>query len=256
MPTDRIFRFSISGLMFFLTFLFFHLLFGGDLTGVIDLAKDRNIITFIALFFSTPIIGVIISTIVLSILFIPYGYEMLYYPPKKADIVEQILKNEKVLKERIIVNNTLVWSRANLRDFYPYYQAKVKDCITSEKLNFLERRWSTYLTNINNISATVISLLITVILRYFNECNFQCVNFDFSADKMIGVSLILIYSIAAYFQLRISRRDASHFEHILLEKEIEKDKAKDLRKQKKLESKMKSNPNSSWVSILTQLFRL
>lgn len=223
---------------------------------MIDLAKDRNIITFIALFFSTPIIGVIISTLVLMVLSIPYGYKMLYYPPEKVDIVEQILKNNKDLKERIVVNNALDWSRANLRDFYPYYQAKVKDCITGEKLNFLERRWSTYLTNINNIAAIVVSLLITLLLRHLNECDFQCVNFDFSAYKIIGVLFILFYSIAACFQLSISRRDAKKFEHIILEKELEKDKAKDLRKEKKLESKLKSNTNSSWLAILTRLLKL
>jgi hypothetical protein len=256
MPTDRIFRFSISGLMFILTSLFFHLLFGGDLIEILDLVKDRNIITFIALFFSTPIVGVIISTIALTVLFIPYGYKMLYYPPTKTYIVEEILKTNNNLRNKIVVNKALVWSRANLRDFYPHYQAKVKDCITGEKLYFLERRWSTYLTNINNISAIVVSLSITVILRCYNECNFNCLDFDFSPYKVIGVSLILIYSTTACFQLWISRRDAAHFEHILLEKEIEKDKGKDLKKQKKLEAKIKATTNSSWLSILAQLFKL
>ena len=217
---------------------------------LVEWSKDRNLLALFVLFFSTPIIGVAISTITLGILFLRYGYRIFYYPPNSSKIVEYILKNDLNLKNQIVNTSSLVWTRKNLESFYPYYQAKVKDCITGEKLSFLERRWSTYWTHVNNISATLFSFAIAVALRFFNECDFCCVSFDKSAYKFIGLIFIITYCFVAYFHLTMSRKDASNFEYIVLEKVIKEEEESEKKKEAKAEKPL------TWLSLLTKILKL
>lgn len=247
MPADRIFKLSIPGLMFFISFIFFYDFLGGDVNKLLDHLDSNNLLAILLLIFSTPIIGVIFSTIIQFILRIRYGYLILYYPPLSTKIINHVLAKKTDLRDRIIINGTTKWTKRNMKEFYPYYQVLVRERIGGESSSFLERRWSVYWTHLNNIWVILITFIITATIRFFEYRS--CWTYHIVKPyHVIGILIILLYCIAGYFALKSAKIDATKFEHLLLEKAIDEDE------NKKIEEKR--NNSSSWLSILLQLLRI
>lgn len=256
MPTDRVFRFSISGMMFFICYIFFSLFFGTKPSEIFNVEfGNEKFIALIVLILSTPIIGTIISTIGLWISFKRKGYRVFYYLPENVETVRYILKDYPLLKDRVIVNNQLDWKdKNNVREFYPHYQAIVKDCIDGEKLQFLERRWSTHLTHINNNWAILFALLITLLLRLFNGGGFYNMQLDTEAYKIIGCVIIIAYCVTSKFHSKISRDDATKFEHILLDKAVEQ-RIRNEKKELTINRELTIDKTNDWTSLLIKILQ-
>jgi hypothetical protein len=177
-------------------------------------------LSLIAIFFSTPVIGLVISTLAYGFLYTIYGYDMIYYVPEDKKIVEDILSNSVLFDEdqnidsELIVNNELKWTRKLKMKFYPYYQAKVRDYIkTEQKMEFLERRWSTYWTNINSISAIVLSVFLNLVIISSDEINRT---FEWSNLKAFGLVIVCSYIFFAYRNMKRARNEAEKVERLFM----------------------------------------
>jgi len=219
MPTDRLFKFSVSGLMFLMISMFFYIFFGGSIC-VLENLFNNTVLSLIAVFFSTPVIGLIISTSTYGILYLFYGYDIIYYVPKEKEVVKRILAKSTLLvcdqniEDEILRKGELRWNRKLKERFYPYYQAKVKDYISEpEKFGFLDRRWSTYWTNINSISAIILSFLLNLIIIMADAIDRT---FEWSYLKAFGLLIICSYVFFAYRNLKRARKEAEKVETLFL----------------------------------------
>lgn len=239
MPSDRIFKFSIPGIMFFLTLVFFDYLFGGTL---FKLFEENNIVSLIALLLSSPIVGVIFSTIAVTLLQWRFGYKIWFYPPKNEEIINYTLQENLALKDRIINEEKMSWEdKKTLKKYYPYYQVKVRRHLNDQQMSFLDRRWSTYWTSINNIAATVFSFLIAGIIGLRN-CILHLSSIDVTLVHVIGLFTIVAYCYSAFVNLRNSKQDATITEHLMLEDAINAEKHKNVHIQiQKMKTKKKKN---------------
>lgn len=225
MPTDRLFRFSVPGMMFLIAYMFFNYFFEGAIWGLGKENRDL-VIASIVFIFSTPVIGLTISTIAYGFLFAIFHYEIIYYVPRDIRIIDLILSQntmldeDKNLRDEIIKNYETDWTKKLKRRFYPYYQSKVREFISENaKYEFLERRWSTFWTNINCISSIVFSFLVNISLITFDDFHRD---FTFSWYKLSGLILILVYIYFSFTSLWRARNEALKVEHILLLNELMK----------------------------------
>jgi hypothetical protein len=181
--------------MFLLASVFFYDLLGGDLIKILQWIKNWDLIPLFGLIISTPIIGVVFSTISIWLLRKICGYDIVYYPPSKSKIVRYALRNNPSLEKQIISEDKVKWAcESYKKEFYPFYQAKLRELLNKEQIDFLDRRWSSFWTHVNNISAIIFSLLIVGLLRLSDICDGNYVTLDLSIHKII-VSL-LFYLIA------------------------------------------------------------
>src|SRR5688572_17768817 len=129
MPTDRLFRFSVPGMMFLIAYMFFNYFFEGHFL-VFGKENRDLIIAGIVFVFSTPVIGLTISTIAYGCLFSIWRYEIIYYVPKDIRIIDSILSQnnlldeDKNLRDEIVKKSSVSWTRKLKERFYPYYQSK------------------------------------------------------------------------------------------------------------------------------------
>lgn len=223
MPTDRIFKFSIPGLMFLFSMIFFDHLLGGNLINRFIEADTDHLLTLISILISSPLIGIVFSTVAVGILQLKFvcGYKIWYYPPN-AEIVKYALRDVTELKDSVKKDiedeAKKKWKKdAIVKKFYPYYQAKVRQHIKDEQMNFLERRWSVYWVHVNNISMIAFSLIIALILRKSSECGFSCLDHDYATHKLIGIGVLILYVFFGIKNACNSRRDATRFEHLMID---------------------------------------
>jgi len=220
MPDDRIFKFSSCGLMFLGVSLYFFYLFGGKIpvsqgqSAGIDYRLTEGFNIFLSLFFGTPIIGIIISTITVKIIFLCRGYKHYCYVPTDPELIIGVINRHQLQGIDENIDFRLWRNRRILERFYPFYQVEVRRIIKDEQLKFLDRRWSTTNTNTNNISAIIFAFLFMLVVRwkYFEFCDLFV-----TPGYMIMIFLVLIaYSGFALFHITQSRWEASEVEHACL----------------------------------------
>jgi hypothetical protein len=202
--------------MFLITSVFFYYLFGGNLETF--KSTQETLIAALAIVFSSPIIGVIVSAIGGIILHKKYKYRIWYYIPEKPTIVEYVLGENLSLRDKIIKDGIVIWDDETRKEFYPYYQAQLRHKLNSEQIAFLDRRWSSFWTHVNNITATGFSLVISLILNFKNICG--GLDRHFSIEKIVGLVFIVGYCVAGFFIAKISRKDAGRVEHVMFENAI------------------------------------
>jgi hypothetical protein len=174
------------------------------------------------------------------------GYGVHYYIPKEIEIIKNILINQTnqnikinrtnaktILKGNQEDSNEIVWTNEKKELFFPYYQVMVRRHIKDDALGFLERRWSTFWTQTNNLFAILFSFLACAILKLFSPCT----GYDLGLYKGFGLFIILVYSLSAWHNLWKSRKEAGEFERISLENAI----GRDLKKEEKKSVKEKKS---------------
>lgn len=218
MPTDRLFKFTVPGLMFLLSVVMFDYVFGGTL-----LFTQYELLSLLGIFFSTPIIGVIVGTFLFGFLKARYGHEVHFYVPSDPELIQWILKSNKQLLKKIIVDGEidLANNEENKKDIYPYYQVKVRKCIKGEELQFLERRWSIYWTHSNNIFAIVLALIYVVSNELTNIISSSP---DLTVKKAIIIGVACVYVRLAWLEIKRTKAVANKVEHLLLEEAMKMEK--------------------------------
>jgi hypothetical protein len=220
MPADRILRFTIAGTIFEVSLFFFYFFFGGNVSLLIKDISSNNLFVIVTLLSTSPIIGIIISTILHSLIVqVLIGYRIYYKPPSDAFVVQELLRDNQPLLKNIVVDGETKWSRATVRKFFPHHQAKVKTFITGDRLYFLERRWSVFWTYSNVIFAVILSLFLTCGYRFFVSGSYTVI-LDLNYLKVTGVVVVVIFVVTAWLQLINARNDALTVEDILLSEKI------------------------------------
>lgn len=228
MPADRIWRFSSCGLMFLGGMLYFFLLLGGHLNlnqENFKISEGFNI--FLSLFITTPVIGVVISTITVKFLFLLRGYKQYCYVPKDRRLIKNVVKRfKRDLRNFDPDPDKLKGPR--LKQFYPYYQSEIRRLISEEPLQFLDRRWSTANTQTNNVSALLLAFVFMVYIRWdnFSLCDILC-----GSERYLVIIffVLLLYIFFAVWHIYQSRWEGQQFEHIYLADSYREEKKKSKR---------------------------
>lgn len=222
MPTDRLLRYTIAGSTLLMSLVFFFLLFGGDTQGIINFfGGDEYLFKIIALILTTPTLGIMVSLIGFQFLVLRQGYKTYYFVPKNKMLIKWILEEKTIttdletdLRQKLARGD--IEGREFEREFYPFYQVKVRKHIKDESLSFIERKWSVIWVHRNIIAAFVISFLL--MLPYL-AVNYQNIDADYS--KISGLIFIFIYVLVAVNHIKYSIRVATKYEHKLLMNALE-----------------------------------
>src|SRR5689334_2967036 len=112
MPTDRIFRFTISGLTFLMVFVFLYSFLHQKSLNEL-LATQDKLTSFALAFISIPVIGVMVSTIGLGFIYIAKGHRTFVYLPDVGKpngrfIIEKIIDENPNSEFAVLLNKELV----------------------------------------------------------------------------------------------------------------------------------------------------
>lgn len=219
MPTDRLFRYSMSGVVFLLSLIFFFYFFGGNLLAVANWTKNNNfIVPFVALFLSTPAIGLILSTFTFWWLFLMKRSKIHYYVPCDTVILNHVFEKFPeigISSDRRTESND--WSNKEIDKFYPYYQTQVRKLVTGPSMEYLERRWSVFWIHTNSIFSIVLAAIIMLIVQL---CLPGCLCFDPSVFKLIGIIIFVGYCLVANYLSNVAMEHGKSFEHAALKDAI------------------------------------
>lgn len=204
---DRLYRFSIPGVVFFIASWFFiYALTGNNLLCGKDLIKD-----IFPVLLSTPIIGLILTTFFHAFLHWkkcgkrpgPYWY----YLPKKLDeiLFVELNKGEKPDKKK-------EWKK-----FYWNYQAYSRENLKSETIEFLTRRWTYCFIHYNNFWALGSAWLFSLIFKLcFTNCSYvqPCL-------LIIGLIITGLYVVCGWYLASFALNDAKNVEHRAVSNSLE-----------------------------------
>jgi hypothetical protein len=220
MPTTRLLRYTLSGSTFILFGLLFFWLLGGSLP-LKDLEID--ILKIITLILSTPLLGIIVSTIVFECLVCVNCYRTYYYVPENIDIIKWILKEKSTttkveieLRKKVELKD--IEDKAFSKKFYPFYQVKVRKHVMGRSLSFLERKWAVIWIHRNIIGGIAISFIANLVFWGINFYldKYDLSNFGFDLYKIAVLIFILIYILLACSHIKYSIKVAADFEHKIL----------------------------------------
>jgi hypothetical protein len=213
----------MAGTMFFLCIIFWYLIFGGSFNSIGDLlGGDKSLLPLVGLFFSTPVLGLIISTLTFSYMYKYHRRKVHYYVPDDKKIINHIFREYPNLNKTIKSKNSDKWDIKQVDEFYPYYQTQVRRFIQGGTLEYLERRWASYWTHRNAITAIIISF-VTVFI--YNIPRFKNLEPNITIYKFCGFAFLVAYFFLSIHQAKRARKDGCNFEYIWLRKEISKIKA-------------------------------
>jgi len=195
MNAERLYRHSMPGILFLAAlFLFYLLLRQGDPTYVYNILKNENYLFFIAILITSPILGLLISTISHWLLDLVFGYT-LYLNNPSDNIKWIVLRNDDPLNA---IPKNKKFDKAQMRNFFCKYQVHVRKKINSETLRFLERRWNFFWIHYNNITAIIMSFIFCFFLECGSEIN--------GIKKGLLISILgglILYIIAASYRMSI-----------------------------------------------------
>lgn len=220
MDAERIQRWTMPGVMFIVSFISFYICFIGDITNLFGASENlsfESIFALVATILTTPVIGLIISTIIMKFMEIIIGYKIHYGFPgevHKQQILKDALALDKSGNLEMFDPNLGYWKkRVYIRKFYACYQALVRRRIQGEELKFLERRWTVFWTHLNNLSSIIIAFA-SIWLVKTNQ--FSTANSNVHQLATYLTIAIFIYSIAAIFQLIRVKLESIEIEHLFL----------------------------------------
>lgn len=248
MPTTRLLRYTLSGSAFIFFGLFFFWFLGGSLA-----LRDIERIDFVkiaTLILSTPLLGIVISTIVFESLVIAIGYRTYYYVPENIDIIKWILKEKSTttkteIRLRKKLNTNDIQNRSFSKELYPFYQIKVRKHVMGRSLSFLERKWAVIWVHRNILGAIIIAFMINVISRLC-QGNANGVILKLDIYKTIPFVIILMYMLFAYRHIKYAIKVATDFEHKILMNVYEEETAN---------NRSRNHQSNSVFDFITNLFK-
>src|SRR6266487_3473350 len=205
MDAERLYRRTIPGILFLGVLFLFYLLKGGDVKFIANLFQKESFSFLIAILITTPVLGLIISTIALGILHIIVGYRF-YLDKPVPRIYDIVLRRNDSLKDELKKNKN---SKRVYKEFYCKYQSYVRVKLNAESLNFLSRRWNFLWIHLNNITAILLGIFLSFFLEYSSIKN----NY-YKRPFIAIVVLIVIYLFFAVYQILFIRNES-----ILVERE-------------------------------------
>ena len=194
MISERLFRHTMPGILFLGSLFVFFLLNSGDPKYVWDMLEKEQYSFLIAIQITSPILGLLISTIGIGVLSIFKGYSIyLNNPPNNIKWI--VLRDDDELKRK----NEKFTSK-ELRDYFSKEQIYIRNNIKSETLRYLERRWNYFWIHLNNITAIFLSLVFFSFLDYHGEKN--TVKEGMLISIVIGIAIYVIFAIVRIWFLR------------------------------------------------------
>ncbi len=194
MISERLFRHTMPGILFLGSLFVFFLLNSGDPKYVWDMLEKEQYSFLIAILITSPILGLLISTIGIGVLSIFKGYSIyLNNPPNNIKWI--VLRDDDELKRK----NEKFTSK-ELRDYFSKEQIYIRNNIKSETLRYLERRWNYFWIHLNNITAIFLSLVFFSFLDYHGEKN--TVKEGMLISIVIGIAIYVIFAIVRIWFLR------------------------------------------------------
>lgn len=185
----------MPGIMLLLSIVLFYTIFGGNIVSpfrsVFNQSNSIDIISLlIGFLITTPIIGLVISTITHGLIFLFSGYSIFLlhtHPPK--DILTILHPEDPNIK---LPNDKFYWE----------YQAYIRANLNEQTIKYLERRWNFIWIHINNIAAIILGLFISA----FIPINCQQRN-EYSVIALGVYFFLLLYCIMAFRQIISLRED-------------------------------------------------
>ena len=205
MDAERLYRRTIPGILFLGVLFLFYLLKGGDVKLIANLFQKESFSFLIAILITTPVLGLIISTIALGILHIIVGYRF-YLDKPVPRIYDIVLRRNDSLKDELKKNKN---SKRVYKEFYCKYQSYMRVKLNAETLNFSSRRWNFLWIHLNNITAILLGIFLSCFLEYSSIKN----NY-YKRPFIAIVVLIVIYLFFAVYQILFIRNES-----ILVERE-------------------------------------
>src|ERR1039458_6568384 len=119
MDVNRIYRLTIPGIMFLFSFISFSLFFRSSLIDKLNKLNLHDTANLLILILTTPIIGFMISTIGIAILFSIFGYRLFYKLPEDrfVNIFDKAL-DIKVVGDKETGNSKDIELRNSLLKYY------------------------------------------------------------------------------------------------------------------------------------------
>jgi len=224
MDSIKLFRFTIPGGIFLIAILLTYVIFGGSFCEI-DAFGSRNVYALvisitgiiITLFFTSSIIGFMISTIGHFIIYYIYGYKLYFKIPNpiitrnefnaffnyltKDESDNENITNLKTSFIDYYNKNKLMrfFSRKEYKELFYYYQLVVREKMSKEFIYFSERRWSMFRTQYNNF----ISIIFGSFLGYYLSEIIPVINGYKPSNSIVVFLLIfhIIYTIITIWQI-------------------------------------------------------
>ncbi len=162
----------------------------------------------IAILIATPVLGIMISTIGVTILHLCLGHKF-YINKPSTKLSSIILSSNDPLNEEL---ETKKWDKKIAKKFYCKYQAYFRAKINQETIHLLARRWNYLWIHLHNVTAILLVLV------------FLCL--DYSGDKntiKTGLLYALVigpffYVLAGIFQCYYLRKEVLEIEERAIER--------------------------------------
>lgn len=229
MDSQRLVRHTFAGIVFTFYLLVFYFLFDGklNLTVLSVINSEAFYLPIASLLLTTPVIGLIISTLSVAFQHLFDGYRV-HYGKLSELLIDHTLRNHQAFKAYYNANvNNKNGRRRRIRWMYYHYMVLRQD-IKDDSLKFLERRWNIYWVHSN--------IFIAIIVAYIIAVTIQMVAFYSHVEKetvpppvywqpptyiiIITLMITAFYALAAAFQIRNVRREAIVIEKLILENRI------------------------------------
>jgi len=193
----------MPGILFLGSLLLIYLIMGGSIKYVDYVFKKEQYLFFIAILITSPILGLIISTIGLGILHVFCGYSFyLSNPSIKTKWV--ILRQNDPMKS---IPETQKLNRSQLKEYFYKHQAFIREKFDTETLRFLERRWNFLWIHLNNSTAILLSIILSFFLDYSGDKN------TLKMGMLISIaSFLLFYLIFAIYRIISLRKEVINIE--------------------------------------------
>jgi hypothetical protein len=230
---DRIFRFGLTGLTFITSIFFGNWLMGGDQINVFFNKDYLKIIIFILSLITTPIVGFIVSSIIIGI-YKYFDYKNVdFLPPSKEYEQEYLAKMYGIFSNigsGISYSNDK-YSITDYNEVLINHQLLFRKIDNEEAVLFTVRRMDQYWTQLNTIFSILAGMGIGIIMEL--QIN-GCINRTFLLYKFILFILIVIYIILGWQQGRKALLQVNDFEKKYILLYVNNDISKELLKKTRL----------------------
>jgi|GEM_PF-1136639 len=209
--TDRVFRFSLTGLTFTLSIILGYWLWGGQITSILNRGVNLNWITIIVPVVCSPVIGFIISSTGIGLL--------TFFCPQKVDFQKPSKEYEQQYLKKIydqfsdigsgIVYKNNVYNIENFEMVFINHQLLFRQITDEEIIKFTVRRTDVYWAHIN----TIFSILFGLLSGYIIKSVFWGLGYSgFSLLKFVFLISIAIYIMLTFWLARKSLKEVNEIE--------------------------------------------